>query len=489
MRSEKAKKNLIEILDFDRNFVGRDWSPVSSNKARVVTAVELRVDHRAPLQPSTRSEHSIRISSEPMSDEKQGYLVKRGGFRKNWKRRFIVVGPAALDGCHVLRYFENEGDFSSLKAKKAKYLGRFELVSDTKMLLSGADFPEIPNTPWIFMVKFPSRELYLSAASEEERNEWVEFLRAAIAGAREEKKEVDNPLADISPAAVIEGQVQPNVENPTNEEVGGKAEAVPKEEEADESCILGGDLAADTVIVRSEELRRKSTAAPYMVEKSQQQGEAVSNLNKLSRYGHALIFSIAFIPSLFYAIVFSDMLYGAEIYVQVTAEAQFAHYFYGAAAAISLMLYVLDVGLWEGQWAKAKHVCMFLCGVAVVAGAVAGGEDNPSYPMAIFLFSNVGFFIACKRHPIISEVKNEVRLVDTNTPPPPEYDNSTTGIPPLALWFPPLEQCALAVALADMDVKWQLMGKETHAIVGGDQLRGERFLPSSVPDVDSAVAR
>ena len=62
---------------------------------------------------------------------KSGWLVKRGGLRKNWKRRFVAVEPG-LNDFSVLRYFDKEVDFT---ATKAKQLGRFELVSDTKVLV------------------------------------------------------------------------------------------------------------------------------------------------------------------------------------------------------------------------------------------------------------------------------------------------------------------------------------------------------------------
>jgi hypothetical protein len=331
---------------------------------------------------------------------KSGWLVKRGGLRKNWKRRFVAVEPG-LNDFSVLRYFDKEADFT---ATKAKHLGRFELVSDTKVLVSGTDFPAVKSTPWIFMVKFPSRELYLSATSEEDMNEWVSYLRSSIVNG--EKGLTINPVASISPVSTEAVEVeQAGVE--MVEAARGGLEGAADVEEDDRSCILGGDT-EEANVVRTEDLRRKSTAAPFMVVESQEGGEAVVNLGLLSRYGHMLIFAIAFFPSLCYAIVFSSMLFGAEFYVAVTTHGHLASLFYCFAAFGSLLLYVLDFGLWEGCWAKAKHVCVSLCAVAIVAGAVTSAEDEPSYPMAIFLFSNVGFFVLAKRHPIIHDVKNEV---------------------------------------------------------------------------------
>jgi hypothetical protein len=47
-------------ISMEPSVVGRDWSPVSSNKP-VVTAVELRVDHRAPLQPRRVARRYLRV--------------------------------------------------------------------------------------------------------------------------------------------------------------------------------------------------------------------------------------------------------------------------------------------------------------------------------------------------------------------------------------------------------------------------------------------
>jgi phosphatidylinositol-3,4,5-trisphosphate 3-phosphatase/dual-specificity protein phosphatase PTEN len=183
-------------------------------------------------------------------------------------------------------------------------------------------------------------------------------------------------------------------------EVAGVAEG-----EDTSNCILGGDQRSNTIL--AADLRKRSSVAHYLHTDSHR---GVVNLNKLSCYGHLLNFAIAVLPSLCYAFIFSDMFYGAEFFVAVTTHSHLADLFYFFAATTLLVLYLLDFGLWEGHWKKVKHVCVALSIVAIVAGAVTSAESDPSYPMAIFLFSNVGFFILAKQHPSTKHIKNKVTL-------------------------------------------------------------------------------
>jgi len=55
------------------------------------------------------------LAPRPAREEnfKCGYLVKEGGIRKNWKRRFFVVRPN-----YTVDYFETEAEAQKPKGKK-----------------------------------------------------------------------------------------------------------------------------------------------------------------------------------------------------------------------------------------------------------------------------------------------------------------------------------------------------------------------------------
>jgi hypothetical protein len=112
--------------------------------------------------------------------EKQGWLVKRGGVRKNWKRRYFSVRETPADaGRIVLRYYTSE------TVSPKSEIGRFEFAPGTKVLLPGD--PEssetLPPDDWAFMVAFPNRDLFLRAESEREMLAWAVILRSVIAAA------------------------------------------------------------------------------------------------------------------------------------------------------------------------------------------------------------------------------------------------------------------------------------------------------------------
>jgi phosphatidylinositol-3,4,5-trisphosphate 3-phosphatase/dual-specificity protein phosphatase PTEN len=234
--------------------------------------------------------------------------------------------------------------------------------------------------------------------------------------------------------------------NSDREQEGGEERETPGEG----SCVLGGDVQGNVILAKH--LRLKSTAAHLMLAQSQEMGEMVLHLNKLSCYGHMLIFTIAILPSLGYAFVFSRMCFGAEFFVYVTQHEEFATHFYGFAACLLLVLYILDFGMWTGYWKKVKHVCICLCTLAIIGGAVISAADEPSYPMAMFMFSNVGFFILAKQHHAVKDVKNKVRPRSRHSMPsillkPRSFHPSPLQAFLLSLGSSLLLNCALLLAV------------------------------------------
>eukprot|EP01156_Anaeramoeba_ignava_P005177 Anaeramoba_ignava/a246591_67.p1 GENE.a246591_67~~a246591_67.p1 ORF type:complete len:124 (-),score=36.93 a246591_67:12-383(-) len=88
---------------------------------------------------------------------KQGWLWKRGHFRKNWKKRYMVLRG------NVISYFPNQTTDNS----KARGLIDCE----------GATISDYPKRTNGFLVRESTgKEFPMSAKSEEEKNEWIEVL-------------------------------------------------------------------------------------------------------------------------------------------------------------------------------------------------------------------------------------------------------------------------------------------------------------------------
>ena len=348
------------------------------------------------------------LSSEAAAVEiRSGWLVKRGGLRKNWKRRFFRVSRDH-SGTMSLKYF--------VKETSSEHLGHFELAKGTEV---PREFPKTGSMPdFVFMVRFPRRELFLGAANESEKAGWVDFLRSAVSDTLEDTQDVISPLSSSAPPPgdKVEGQTQTVLDVDTDGQETESSED-PLEGEGAE-CILGGDSSSSSSSTATNTVpkddRRRSSARFMFEERQQINGDGtlatVLNLNKLSMGGHALIFAIAFFPSLCYTFIFSEMMLGADFFIEVTAHSHLADYFYYFAVLLFFILYVLDVGLWEGAWARAKFVCMSISAAAIVVGAITSANEHPSYPMAIFLLANISFFLAAKRHPVVRDVKNDAFL-------------------------------------------------------------------------------
>jgi len=131
------------------------------------------------------------LERPPWSEDfKSGYLVKEGGVRKNWKKRFFVVKPN-----YVIDYYETEEEFK--KGEKAKKKGSISLcgyrviedVNDgvlkrlknlaEKMGMNMDDLPKPKEYPQFTLELHHHRRrcYYIQAANEEEFKQWSEQFK------------------------------------------------------------------------------------------------------------------------------------------------------------------------------------------------------------------------------------------------------------------------------------------------------------------------
>jgi len=109
----------------------------------------------------------------PTSERMEGYLLKQGKGestfgRKSWKKRWVLVEGG------VLKYFENkhvmENRFAPFGVIRVTRGDTVEMVT----------FDDDSHHEWSFRLVTEKRTLYLCASSEEERQEWIDFLRLHI---------------------------------------------------------------------------------------------------------------------------------------------------------------------------------------------------------------------------------------------------------------------------------------------------------------------
>lgn len=98
------------------------------------------------------------LQTTPTKAKKEGYLIKQGLRIKNWKQRFFYISKDML-------YYT--------KKKETRYttLGGIDLKDIT---VKKQDLEEFPN---LLTISTPTRDWYLRAESEEDRDEWYEALK------------------------------------------------------------------------------------------------------------------------------------------------------------------------------------------------------------------------------------------------------------------------------------------------------------------------
>eukprot|EP00948_MAST-09A_sp_MAST-9A-sp1_P000478 g478.t1 len=105
----------------------------------------------------------------------EGYLFKKGHFRKNWKRRYFVFFPDS----GKLHYFLNAEDYFHGKAER----GGYGILPNTKIVL--VDSEKRPNSFKIYDSD-NKKDLSIQASSKMEATHWVSYIKSYIAAQKEE---------------------------------------------------------------------------------------------------------------------------------------------------------------------------------------------------------------------------------------------------------------------------------------------------------------
>jgi len=151
----------------------------------------LALVQKIKMEANDKPEEWQLLERPPWSEDyKQGYLVKEGGIRKNWKKRFFAVRPN-----YTIDYFETEEEFK--KGEKAKKKGSISLagyrviedVNDgvlkrltalaEKMGMNVSDIPKPKEYPPFTLELHHSRRrcYYIQCANEEEFKQWAEQFK------------------------------------------------------------------------------------------------------------------------------------------------------------------------------------------------------------------------------------------------------------------------------------------------------------------------
>lgn len=172
-----------------------ECKPVLGNLSGVSVTLKYPYSNHVP-EPSTyervicHSEEGRKFTkgSSSTMDEKQldlhiaskeGYLVKRGAIRKNWKKRWFLIQK------NHLIYFENHKSTNPRR------------VIDLNDAIS-MDEEMCVNKPNCFKLVLPERTFYFEASSYNERKSWMEILQWKIDYYRKRKASLQNAEAPSS---------------------------------------------------------------------------------------------------------------------------------------------------------------------------------------------------------------------------------------------------------------------------------------------------
>ena len=175
------------------------------------------------LGSNSSSEGNRSNDTRSGGNTRQGWLVKRGGKRKNWKRRFFVLRA------NVLFYCENAGDPASALGLLFLEQCTFGPMEEHPQQLQLADTAAggaasrarsastsptsgtFEGRPFVFYVTtIDGRHYFLSAESAADREEWLQVLRQSQMGAMH--TQLASETAEVSrltrQAAQLRGRVE-----------------------------------------------------------------------------------------------------------------------------------------------------------------------------------------------------------------------------------------------------------------------------------------
>ena len=124
---------------------------------------KLRGRGNAAKQQSTSQTTTFASNTTDM----EGWVSKLGGFRKNWKKRYLI-----LDG-NKLKYFTDE----AMKTQKNMFM-----ITSSSTVVENPQGYEGPSGEYLFSVKLAERELVLAVPDRDIKDQWVRLLMIAQNG-------------------------------------------------------------------------------------------------------------------------------------------------------------------------------------------------------------------------------------------------------------------------------------------------------------------
>jgi hypothetical protein len=196
-----------EIQDLIKAVLGT--FTVQYTKAYTIAMIKQAMDDaKDDAMTPTEEDYELQQRPEWKENLKSGYLLKEGGIRKSWKRRYFVVRPS-----YNVDYYVNEEESKKEKGKKKGTMGlcNYYVVTDVndgilKRLKDlaekmGMNFDDLPKPkeypPLTFELHhYRRRCFFLQAEKEEDFKDWVAQFRTACW--RAHSLTIDEPCHQIA---------------------------------------------------------------------------------------------------------------------------------------------------------------------------------------------------------------------------------------------------------------------------------------------------
>jgi hypothetical protein len=118
-----------------------------------------------------------------------GFLVKQGGKRKSWNKRWFVLCPLT-DGCHTILYFKDEVQDASMIHDGPIKRDSSGMKSPPFAPAPEGDIPlqlasvqparDLTGKDFSFIIATPTRNYFLEASSGVEMRKWIETIQGCV---------------------------------------------------------------------------------------------------------------------------------------------------------------------------------------------------------------------------------------------------------------------------------------------------------------------